>query len=52
MPINLHNLVKLLVSLTLLTAEAFLLGGAVTDNRSETLTGDLLSSLAEREFVR
>ena len=36
------------VTLTLLTAEAFLLGGAVRDIRSEPRRGDLLaSSLAE-----
>ena len=34
------------ISLTLLTADVFCEGGAVTDMRPPLLTGDLLSSLA------
>ncbi len=34
-------------TLTVLTAEAFLLGGAVNETLSKPRTGDLLSSLAE-----
>ena len=40
---------NLLVKLTLLAVDVFLDGGAVTESLPEVRTGDLLSSLAEKQ---